>query len=101
MAAREEVYRKIEQVIGELKQAGLWKQHEPEWVKHYPGQAIELLPDFLEWLQFVYLPNRMMNRQTFVQAGTDDYITLQVKRFLDRGMVNPRIMSLLVELDSL
>ena len=95
------VKQKVEQLAAVLKAEGLWKKAEPQWVKEYKGSTEIPEVDFFEWLQFVYLPNRMLNQQSPVYAGHESYITLQVKKYAGEKIMNEKIVQLLVELDSL
>lgn len=94
------IKRKIGELILALKAEGLWKAQEPFWVSQYRTNDEISGVDFFEWLQFVYLPNRMLNRLRLLPERHDNYITLQARKFAG-DMMNERIMQLLVELDSL
>ena len=56
---------------------------------------------FFEWLQFIYLPNRMLNQPRPVYSDRESLITLQAKKFACEKMMNQKIVQLLVELDAL
>ncbi len=84
-----------------LKVQGLWKNKEPAWVNAYKSNTEIAEVDFFEWLQFVYLPNRMLNLSNPIYREQENYITLQVKKFAADKLMNKKIVQLLVELDSL
>ncbi len=95
------IKQKVEQLAAVLKAEGLWKKTEPQWVKEYKGSTEIPEVDFFEWLQFVYLPNRMLNQPDHVYATHESYITLQVKKYAGENIMNEKIVQLLVELDAL
>ena len=97
----ERVKQKVEQLVEALKGQGLWKKHEPVWVKEYKASTEIPEVDFFEWLQFVYLPNRMLNNPEPVYAHGESLITLQAKKFASEKMMDKKFVQLLVELDAL
>lgn len=93
-----EIKEKIEELAAEMKKAGLWRKEKPAWVTEYGGeQHCVAEPDFFEWLQFVYLPNRLMNKSGI----NENHIIIQAKKFASEKNMNPAIVSLLIELDAL
>lgn len=94
------VKQKVEELAAALKEHGLWKKAEPVWVNEYKKNTGIPEVDFFEWLQFVYLPNRMLNPTSPVLTK-GNYITLQAKKFARDKMMDKRIVQLLVELDAL
>lgn len=95
------IKQKVEQLAAVLKAEGLWKKAEPGWVKEYKGSGEIPEVNFFEWLQFVYLPNRILNLPDHVYATHESYITLQVKKYAGENIMNEKIVQLLVELDAL
>lgn len=92
--------QKLDELIEELKKKNLWRSMEPSWVKEFEkGKTMEKV-DFFEWLQFVYLPNRLLHRHTIMQED-ETYIMLQAKKYIGEGKNHERIIQLLVELDGL
>jgi uncharacterized protein YqcC (DUF446 family) len=92
--------QKVEQLATALKERGLWKKAEPVWVHEYKENAEIPEVNFLEWLQFVYLPNLLLN-QDHSFATKEKFITLQAKKFASEKMIDEKIVQLLVELDAL
>lgn len=101
MQVNENIRLKVEELATALKHAGLWLKEEPGWVKEYQAGKIDDSFDFFQWLQFIYLPNRLMDIKPSLHGGNSGYITLQVKKFATEDQVNERIIQLLVELDGL
>ena len=87
---------KVQEVFHELKRLGLWKQEKPQWVRQFKPDPIELEQEFIEWLQFVYLPNCVQQSG----KGKND-IAMQAVRFLGKDPSKERLLQLLIELDAL
>ena|SRR5690242_3268337 len=89
--------QKILEITNELKKTGLWKKQMPVWVTDYKEKQIQDEQDFLEWLQFIYLPNcssvPVMDKKT--------YIVPQAMKFFGEDVRKGKLLQLLVELDSL
>jgi uncharacterized protein YqcC (DUF446 family) len=89
--------QKIIEITSELKQTGLWKKQMPPWVMDYKEKMIQDEQDFLEWLQFIYLPNcttaAVMDKKT--------YIVPQAVKFFGEDVKKGKLLQLLIELDSL
>lgn len=94
------VKQKVEELVSALKAHGLWRKAEPDWVNEYKENTDIPEVDFFEWLQFVYLPNRMLNQKSAVLTK-ENFITLQAKKFARDTMMDKKIVQLLVELDAL
>jgi uncharacterized protein YqcC (DUF446 family) len=88
--------RKIDEITHELKQAGLWKKNTPNWVTDYEEKMIGTEQQFLEWLQFVYLPN-----YTKAGAAEKKHIVPQAIKFFGEDVQKGKLLQLLIELDSL
>jgi uncharacterized protein YqcC (DUF446 family) len=88
--------KKVNEITDELKLAGLWKKNMPQWVTNYEDKMIASSQDFLEWLQFIYLPNF-----TKLAAIEKKYIVPQAVKFFGEDVKKGRLLQLLVELDSL
>ena len=94
------VKQKVEELVSALKARGLWKKAKPEWVNEYKENTDLPEVDFFEWLQFVYLPNRLLNQHS-PALTKDNFITLQAKKYAGNTMMDKKIVQLLVELDAL
>jgi uncharacterized protein YqcC (DUF446 family) len=87
---------KVTEVYEELKKMSLWKNDTPDWVHSYnkcPNKEIE----FIEWLQFVFLPNKLQGKNNI----HFDSIAPQAVRFCEKDINSGRLLQLLVELDSI
>jgi uncharacterized protein YqcC (DUF446 family) len=87
---------KANEIIAELKLTGLWKKQIPAWVTDYEEKLIQTEDDFLDWLQFVYLPNCATDARALRKN-----ITLQAIKFFKEDVKKGRLLQLLIELDSL
>ena len=56
MISQDMIAQQVNEIQQAMKQAGKWKPKTPEWVYSYKGGSV---PDFWEWLQFIYLPMRL------------------------------------------
>lgn len=90
---------KIREITNELKQAGLWKEEIPSWVIAYE-KKVQDEQGFLEWLQFIYLPNKLQ-RNTTGNHSSQQLIAPQARVFLGQDLAKGKLLRLLVELDSL
>lgn len=91
---------KVEQLMEEMKREGLWKRIEPDWIKQYQAGQPTREVDFMEWLQFVYLPNRSLNKIHYLQ-NQSSFIMLQARKYAGEKLMNEKIIQLLIELDGL
>lgn len=87
---------KIAEVYEELKRTSLWKADVPEWVHQYQ-RVPETEVEFSEWLQFVFLPNKVQGNNTVTASG----IAPQAMRFYAKEISKGKLLQLLVELDSM
>ncbi len=81
----------------ELKLLGFYKKMPPVWV--YQFELLEQIKDedFLEWLQYVYLPNCKNARMSSVNSR----IALQAKKYWIEDWQKGKLLQLLIELDAL
>jgi len=96
MTAASAAEQKVIEISDELKLAGLWKKNMPQWVTNYEEKMIASSQDFLEWLQFIYLPNF-----TKLAAIEKKYIVPQAVKFFGEDVKKGKLLQLLIELDSL
>lgn len=93
------IEEKIDEIKSEMKKTGLYKKNTPGWVIDFAQQKIANKEDFAGWLQFVYLPNRLLARETVTDHGT--MIVPQAIQFFGNDIKKGKLLQLLVELDSL
>jgi len=91
-----QVTDKVNEVCEELKRTSLWRIDIPDWVYEY-----QKLPEtgfaFGEWLQFVFLPNKLQGKKN----RQSESIVPQAMKFFGNEVSKGRLLQLLVELDSL
>ncbi len=92
---------KINEVRAEMKRTGLWKMEIPAWVKEFEKRTITNREDFSEWLQFVYLPNRVQEAESRPPVMEKIYIVPQAVKFFGSDIKKGKLLQLLIELDSL
>jgi uncharacterized protein YqcC (DUF446 family) len=95
------VEEKIKQIIREMKASGLWIKNSPDWVTDYEKKQISNRQDFSEWLQFVFLPNCLLEARNNKAMQNRTQIVLQAKRFLADDIKKGKLLQLLIELDAL
>lgn len=76
-----------------MKQLHLWKTETPAWVTDYE-KGMNSLPDFSGWLQFIFLPNCLLEIK-------ERPVALQAKRFFGTDIGKGKLLQLLIELDAL
>ena len=91
------VSEKVSEITDELKRLNLWKQYEPDWVSDFEKKTINTGQDFLEWLQFVYLPNCKIH----FGPAKKTFIVPQAIQFFGEDVNKGKLLQLLIELDSL
>ena len=92
---------KIQEVIFEMKETGLWRKQAPAWVNEFQESTIASENDFSEWLQFVYLTNLSQRAQTEVVLEKMNFIVPQAIRFFGEDLKKGKLLRLLVELDAM
>lgn len=93
------IRQKVEDLIAELKLRGLWKSEAPPWAQNY-AQRCELSEvDFFEWLQFVYIPNKLY--PDVREALPRVLVMPQARPFVTQSKEYASIIRLMVELDGL
>ncbi|MEO5647009.1 MAG: YqcC family protein [Chitinophagaceae bacterium] len=101
MAEVELITEKIYGVRDEMKSAGLWKKHLPDWVSDFQKTVIYTEHDFSEWLQFVYLPNLLQQAGNNLTFREKRNIVPQAMKFFGEDVKKGKLLQLLIELDSL
>ena len=95
------IAEKINEVRNEMKRTGIWKMQPPAWVNEFDKKTITTGEDFSEWLQFIYLPNRMQETESRQPVIVKIYIVPQAVKFFGNDIKKGKLLQLLIELDSL
>jgi len=95
------IAKKINEVRDEMRRTDVWKNVTPAWVTEFKTRTINNGEDFMEWLQFVYLPNRMQEAESRQPVHEKNYIVPQVMDFFGSDIKKGRLLQLLIELDAL
>lgn len=98
MTGSEDLIAKVEDIIREMKAAGYWRLEAPTWVMDYRSSTQQ---GFLEWLQFIYLPNLLPQAGNRHILHAKNYIAPQAVRFFGDDIKKGKMLQLLVELDAL
>jgi uncharacterized protein YqcC (DUF446 family) len=95
-----QINKKVIEINREMQLLGLWKKETPDWVTDYDKRRTRLEEDFSRWLQFVFLPNCLINESKSPQKNRK-YIVPQAKKYFSGDIEKGRLLQLLIELDSL
>jgi uncharacterized protein YqcC (DUF446 family) len=95
------IAQKIKEITKALKECGLWQEQEPQWVSVYHDKQVTSDHDFFSWLQFIYLPNLLLEENNRQFIGKKAYVAPQAVHFFPSNMKDEKLLQLLVELDSL
>jgi len=95
------VYGKVKEIIDELKSTDLWLKEPPPWVVDFQKRNIANSQEFLEWLQFVYLPNLLPQSGNHHILLKRNYVAPQAIKFFGEDVKKGRLLHLLIELDAL
>ena len=83
----------IELIKEAMKEAGVWSEEVPQWIKYYREGRID---NIWQWLQFIHLPMR--------SAGIIDqpnYLAPQLVNYMNGDPMQRKIMQLVIELDAI
>lgn len=101
MTRGDTMYGKVKEVIDELKAIGLWKKEPPSWVIDFRQRNVVTEQEFLEWLQFIYLPNLLPQSGNHNILQAKNYVAPQAIRFFGEDVKRGKLLQLLIELDAL
>jgi uncharacterized protein YqcC (DUF446 family) len=96
----EDTREKLKEIVAEMKALGLWRKEQPEWVNDFVLTREASFRDFAEWLQFVYLPNRLQAEWNN-KPVEENLIVMQAVQFFGEDLRQGRLLQLLIELDAL
>lgn len=95
------ITEKINDVKEEMRRTGIWKNVTPAWVKEFAERRVNNSEEFSEWLQFIFLPNRMQEAESSHFVIEKKYIVPQALQFFSSDIKKGKLLQLLIELDSL
>lgn len=102
MRVSKELIQTIDAIRQTMIQNGLWKAASPEWVWHFDGKEAPCAQSFAEWLQFIYLPNKMMAMQHLQkEPAVGNAVMLQALHHLPKGTLPEALVTMLIELDNI
>lgn len=101
MRTANDIADKLNRIQDELQKLKLWKAEIPNWVNQFPEKDLITQTDFIHWLQFIFLPNKMNEiKKSSINLITIN-IALQANKFLGSHEKYQCLMNSLIELDSL
>jgi hypothetical protein len=96
ISQRKELLLKLEDIFYELRINGLQDSEPPAWVRNYEANAAISQSRFLEWFQFIYLPNCLQTKKPVTAS-----IVPQAMKYFGDDVKKGRLLQLLIELDAL
>ncbi len=90
------VLGKVVEIIDELRDLGMRENNAPDWVWQYNADIFHQPCKFIEWFEFVYLPNCIWQNQ-----ADKKMIIPQLREHMGGMLKNEHLLQLLVELDSI
>ena len=93
--------RIITEKIIEMQYTGIWKKEFPEWVTVFERRKQEQSDDFGEWLQFIFIPNKLQELSSNYTSIEKIYIVPQAVKYYGNDSTKVNLLKLLIELDSL
>lgn len=101
MTANAHLVLKVSEVREEMLRTGIWQVNPPLWIKKFSENQDALPEDFIGWLQFVYLPNRLQEAVGSKLFSEQNCIGPQAARYFGNDILKGRLLQLLIELDSI
>ena len=94
------VMNKTNELEAELKHTGLWQKTPPAWVHWFDDNNSIAKTDFIQWLQFVFIPNHLQKNKMIPAAEKQLLVPHAIKYFGD-DVLKGKLLQILIELDSL
>ncbi|MEO9011974.1 MAG: YqcC family protein [Ginsengibacter sp.] len=89
----------ILQLKAELERLGLWQQAIPSWVNSFDEKHL-FQSDFAQWLQFVFVPNRLQAGHK-ITKGPHLLLVPQAMKFFGTELQKGKLLEILIEIDGL
>lgn len=83
----------INLIIEAMKQAGVWSNETPDWIRNYNQGPID---NIWQWLQYIHLPMRLQGA-----LYKPDYLAPQLSAYMNNAPDHEKILQLVIELDSI
>lgn len=95
------VHEKVQEIIDEMKLTGLWSLHSHKLTTDHQLHQAASTQEFLEWLQFIYLPTLHTSAGNHSILHAKTYVAPQAARFFGSNIRMGKLLQLLIELDAL
>ena len=99
--AKESITGKVVELKRELISRGLWCMQVPEWVICFDEKAIINITDYMQWLQYVFIPNHLQEEHFIRPTDHKKFIVTSARRFFGSDLTKGKLLQLLIEIDSL
>jgi uncharacterized protein YqcC (DUF446 family) len=91
---------KTNELEEELRNTGLWKKKSPTWVQGFDDSFSITHTDFAEWLQFVFIPNHLVQNKN-ISVEEKNFLVPHAIKFFGDDVRKGKLLQILIEIDSL
>jgi len=91
---------KTSELEAELKNTGLWQIRSPAWVDWFEDGNSMAKTDFIQWLQFIFIPNHLQ-KKNMISAAEKKLLVPHAIRYFGDDVRKGKLLQILIELDSL
>ena len=91
---------KTAELEAELKFVALWQNEMPAWVHGYNDDTEFTKPGFIQWLQFVFIPNHSQKIK-IKQAVEKKLMVPYAIKYFGADVNKGKLLQILIELDAL
>lgn len=92
---------KILELKRELIFTGLWSDQAPEWVICFEEKSAISITDYIEWLQYIFIPNHLQGEGFIKPPDQKKYIVTSARRFFGKSLIKGKLLQILIEIDSI
>lgn len=99
--ANARITEKILELKRELIVTGLWRDQVPEWVICFEEKSAIRITDYIEWLQYIFIPNHLQGEGFIKTPYQKKYIVTSARRFFGKSLIKGKLLQILIEIDSI
>lgn len=101
ISAENNIVYKMKELEQEMKNNGLWQKEPPGWVNYFEEKIIISGNDFAQWLQYVFIPNRLLQSSIIPSFKVKKMIVPVALQFFGDDVRKGKLLQLLIEIDAL
>ena len=91
---------KVRELETELKECGLWLKFPPSWTDHFDEVRDYYTIDFVQWLQFIFIPNHLHQNGKEMRLSRISIVPQAIKYF-QNDVKKGKLLQILIEIDSI